>query len=124
MKKLLPLFIFILFTNILYSQDEYKISTEGFTFGKPVGDNVKLTVYLSATNIGSVEEFSGQLRNIKLTSGKYSTTSYYPEDYKRIIEIIKPTHNRTKTNFNVESGNPNGSAIISTSSRRTNEAAA
>ena len=89
MKKVLLLFVLILFTNILYSQNEYKISTEGFTFGKPVGDNVKLTVYLSATNIGSVEEFSGQLRNIKLTSGKYNTESYYPEDYKRIIDNDK-----------------------------------
>ena len=42
----------------------------------------------------------------------------------RIMEMIKPTHRRTKTNFIVTSGNPNGSATIETSSRITNDAAA
>jgi hypothetical protein len=79
----------LLLSSIIFSQSEYKISAEGFTFGKPVGNTVKLTIFLSASNVGSFEEFSGQLRNIKLISKKYSTGNYLLEEYKRIIDNDK-----------------------------------
>ncbi len=44
--------------------------------------------------------------------------------HDRITEITNPIHKRTNINFNVQSGSPNGSAIISTNSRRAKEAAA
>lgn len=83
-------FILILLITIsIYSQSEYKVSAEGFTFDKPNGNIVKLTIYMSASNIGSIEEFSGQLRNIKLISKKYNTLNYALEEYKRIINNDK-----------------------------------
>lgn len=75
--------------NELFSQSEYKVSAEGFTFGKPVGNTVKLTVFLSASNIGSIEEFNGQIRNIKLTSKQDNSGSYILDEYKKIIDNDK-----------------------------------
>lgn len=86
MKYLILLF---LIPSFVFSQPDYKISAEGFTFGKPAGNTVKLTVFLSAANIGSIEEFTGQLRNIKLISKKYSSASYLLDEYKRIINNNK-----------------------------------
>ncbi len=85
------LFLICALFNIhsFFAQSEYKVSAEGFTFGKPVGNTVKLTVFLSASNIGSIEEFNGQIRNIKLTSRQDNTGSYILDDYKKIIDNDK-----------------------------------
>jgi len=89
------LYKILLVTFVLFAiqhttaQPEYKISAEGFTFGKPVGNNVKLTVFLSASNTGSIEEFTGQLRNIKLISRQDNSGSYILDDYKKVLDNDK-----------------------------------
>lgn len=89
------LYNILLVTLVLFAiqhttaQPEYKISAEGFTFGKPVGNNVKLTVFLSASNTGSIEEFTGQLRNIKLISRQDNSGSYILDDYKKVLDNDK-----------------------------------
>lgn len=65
-----------------FSQSEYKVSAEGFTFGKPVANTVKFTVYLSVSNIGSIEEFNEQIRNLKLISKPDKTGSNILNDYE------------------------------------------
>lgn len=95
MKNLTFVLIVFFITIQCYSQHEYKLSAEGFTFGKPVGSTVKLTIYLSASNIGSIEEFGGQLRNIKLISKKYNSVNYQLEEYKRIIDNDKSANGYT-----------------------------
>ena len=81
--------LLLLLSSLIHSQSEYKVSAEGFTFGKPVGNNVKLTVFISVSNIGSIEEFNGQIRNIKLKSRQDNSGSYILDDYKKIIDNDK-----------------------------------
>lgn len=88
-KKIFFLTLLIFAAQIVVAQTEYKVSAEGFTFGKPVGNTVKLTVFLSVSNIGSVEEFNGQIRNIKLTSKQDNSGSYILDDFKKIIDNDK-----------------------------------
>ncbi|RPI15070.1 MAG: hypothetical protein EHM58_14930 [Ignavibacteriae bacterium] len=95
MKYIFILVSLFLFAGYVNSQPEYKISAEGFTYGQPTENTVKLTIYLSAANVGSVDEFNGQLRNIMLISKQDKTGAYYLEEYKRIVDNNKEVSGHT-----------------------------
>lgn len=84
--KIITILLTFFLTQVTFSQSEYKISAEGFTFDKPVGSTVKLTVFLSAVNIGSVEEFNGQLRYIRLISKRDASRNYTIQSYTKIVD--------------------------------------
>mgnify|MGYP000847523926 CR=1 FL=1 len=97
MKFILSLLIFFLFLRPCLSQTEYKISTEGFTFEKPVERTVILKIYLSISNTGAVEEFPGEVKKIKLKSSNYDfDKDIFFVDYKKII-----SNDESLTNFSV-----------------------
>ncbi|MBX7047336.1 MAG: hypothetical protein K1X86_16015 [Ignavibacteria bacterium] len=97
MKFILPILLFFLFLKSGFSQTEYKISTEGFTFEKPVGNTVILKIYLSVANIGALEEFPGEVKKIKLKSSNYNfDKDIFFVDYKKIIG-----NGENLTNFSV-----------------------
>ena len=95
MFKTIVSLLLIFSSCIINSQTEYKISADGFTFDKPIGNTVKLNIYLSVSNVGSLEQFNGQIRNIKLTTKDKSR-------YFTLIDFNKVMDNRENiTDFDI-----------------------
>jgi len=97
MKFVVSIILFLSLFQLGSAQTEYKISTEGFTFEKPVENTVILKIYLSVANIGALEEFPGEVKKIKLKSSNYNfAKDIFFVDYKKIIG-----NGENLTNFSV-----------------------
>ncbi len=72
--------IFLIISNSLLAQNEVKFSSEGFIFKNPTKEDVTLALYISITNLGTINEFFGPFRNIKLNysvDGKRNSIENY-----------------------------------------------
>lgn len=84
MKLTLQIFL-LLFSSVIYAQNDFKVSTEGFKFEEYNSRNKKLKIYFSAKNIGSNEPWNGNTKDFILYPGNSPDRRFTANEYIPII---------------------------------------
>ncbi len=92
-KIIIVLFLLLIVINrTSYSQSDYKISANGYTFESYNDHEVSLKIYLSSYSLGSVTEWDGDLSGFVLSSERGQKV--FP--LKEFIPVIKENNTGTK----------------------------
>ncbi|MBK6538108.1 MAG: hypothetical protein IPG09_10130 [Ignavibacteria bacterium] len=94
MKLTLQIFL-LLFSSVIYAQNDFKVSTEGFKFEEYNSRNKKLKIYFSAKNIGSNEPWNGNTKDFILYPGNSPDRRFTANEYIPIISNEKTINNKT-----------------------------
>jgi hypothetical protein len=93
--KYLLLIFFFLFSTLLYSQNDYKLTTEGFKFEASARKSKKLKIYLSSKNIGANEPWVSNINDFILYQANMPEKKYIPISFIPVLSNESSINNST-----------------------------
>lgn len=87
LKRIIYLNLLLLFTSRLnFSQSDFKLSSEGYSFKSLNSNEVMLKIYLTASSLGSLSSWSGDTRNFELYSER-SQRRFILKEFTPVLNI-------------------------------------